>query len=184
MSHQSGTVVSIGPVSRWTDEQTTQLRVLTEAVYPPDEAGAWPGRDLEWARADMGVRVVDASGWLVSYVGVLTREGTHDSRDVVIGGIGGVKTHPDKRGMGLAALGMERATEWLTEDAKVDFGLLVCQEELLGYYENMGWRHFHGTLLTRQHGETVEFTFNQVMTRDIVGEGPTEGTIDLLGPPW
>src|SRR5690606_28524034 len=41
--------VSIGPVSRWTDEQTRQLRQLTEAVYPPEGSGAWDGDSLAWS---------------------------------------------------------------------------------------------------------------------------------------
>ncbi|HEX6946776.1 MAG TPA: GNAT family N-acetyltransferase [Acidimicrobiia bacterium] len=177
-------IASIGPVSRWTDEQTRQLRQLTEAVYPPEEEYDWPGAALEWSRPEMGVRVVDAAGWLVSYVGVLTREALHDGNPVLIGGIGGVKTHPDHRGMGLAALGMEKATQWLFEHAKADFGLLVCQDELLGYYGRMGWKVFEGTLLTKQRGEKTVFTFNRVMTRDMVATAPTTGVLDLQGPAW
>ena len=176
--------VSIGPVSRWTDEQTRQLHLLTEAVYPTDQEDDWEGSRLEWSRPEMGVRVVDDAGWLVSYVGVYTRAALLDGGEVTIGGIGGVKTHPDARGMGLAALGMTKATEWLLETARADFGLLVCQDELLDYYGRMGWRVFEGTLLTDQHGEKSEFTFNRVMTRDLVLEGPTDGVIDLQGPAW
>jgi GNAT superfamily N-acetyltransferase len=184
MSQPEEAIASIGPVSRWTDEQTSELRRLTEAVYPPEEESDWPGRYLDWARPEMGVRVVDASGWLVSYVGVLTREALHDGQPVVIGGIGGVKTHPDARGLGYAALGMEHATRWLLDQPGVDFGLLVCGDDLLVYYGNMGWKQFNGTLLVTQDGATVEFTFNNVMTRDLGRAGPTEGVIDLLGPPW
>lgn len=177
-------VVSIGPVSRWTDDQTKEFRLLTEAVYPPDDEADWPGATIEWARPEMGVRVVDPSGWLVSYVGVLTREGTLDGAPVLIGGIGGVKTHPEARGMGYARLGMERATSWMLDHSGIDFGLLVCQEDLLGYYGSMGWDEFTGTLLTRRHGETVEFTFNRVMTLPLRSPAPTVGVIDLKGPPW
>lgn len=181
---EQGATASIGPVSRWTDEQTRQLHLLTEAVYPPEEAAEWPGAALEWSRPELGVRVVDSAGWLVSYVGVLLREGLHDGDPVVIGGIGGVKTHPDSRGMGLAALGMEKATEWLLEEGRADFGLLVCQDELIDYYARMEWQLFDGKLITLQHGEPVEFTFNRVMTRDLVGPGPIDGVIDLQGPAW
>ncbi len=175
---------SIGPVSVWTDEQTRELRKLTDAVYPPEEPDSWPGAVLDWSGPEMGVRVVDSDGWLVSYVGVLVRDSLHDEQPVRIGGIGGVKTHPDVRGMGLAALGMDKATEWLRDDARADFGLLVCQDELLDYYGRMGWKVFEGTLLTEQRGESRVFTFNRVMTRDLVAPGPTEGVIDIQGPAW
>jgi hypothetical protein len=184
MTPTVGAVVSIGPVSRWTDEQVAEYRELTEAVYPPDAVADWPGRKLEWSEAELGVRVVDTSGWLVSYVGVLTREGTLDDEPVVIGGIGGVKTHPDARGLGYAALGMRRATDWFHELGKVDFGLLVCEPGLIGYYNNLGWVEFNGSVLTTQGHRRVEFTFNRVMTQTIGAEAPVTGVIDLMGPPW
>jgi len=184
MSAADKAVVSIGPVSKWTEDQLGQYRDLTAAVYPPAENADWPGRKLDWAGAEMGVRVVDDSGWLVSYVGVLTREGLLDDKPVVIGGIGGVKTHPDARGMGYAALGMRGATEWFQQQPRVDFGLLVCDSSLLGYYANLGWVEFVGRLLTTQGGTTVEFTFNSVMTQPIHSHAPETGTIDLLGAPW
>lgn len=184
MSDLDGAVVSVGPVTRWTDEQTSEFSRLTEAVYPPEEQEGWAGASMEWARPEIGVRVVDSSGWLVSYVGVLIRQATHDGEPVTIGGIGGVKTHPDARGMGYASLGMDHATAWLLSQPDVDFGLLVCKEDLLTYYGNMGWKEFTGTLMTIQHGAPAEFTFNRVMTRDLAGSAPTGGLIDLQGPPW
>lgn len=184
MSETGGAVVSIGPVSRWTDEQVAQYRELTEAVYPPAESEDWPGRKLDWSQAEMGVRVVDSSGWLVSYVGVLTRKGALDDAPVVIGGIGGVKTHPDARGLGYAALGMRRAEEWFRQQDGVDFGLLVCEPGLIGYYNNLGWVEFEGSVLTTQGDRRVEFTFNRVMTQPIQSEAPVTGVIDLMGPPW
>jgi GNAT superfamily N-acetyltransferase len=184
MSPAEEAIISIGPVSKWTDDQIGEYRALTEAVYPPEESDTWPGRAMDWAKAEMGVRVVDGSGWLVSYVGVLVREGLHDGRPVVIGGIGGVKTHPDARGMGYAARGMERATRWFRDQPHVDFGLLVCDSSLIGYYSNLGWVEFKGRLLTTQGGVTAEFTFNNVMTQPIHGAAPETGVIDLLGPPW
>jgi GNAT superfamily N-acetyltransferase len=184
MSEAGKAVVSIGPVSRWTDEQVAAYRDLTEAVYPPAEVSDWPGRALDWSQPEMGVRVVDPSGWLVSYVGVLTRRGTLDDAPVVIGGIGGVKTHPDARGLGYAAMGMRRASEWFREQGDVDFGLLVCEPGLIRYYESLGWVEFDGTVLTTQGDRRVEFTFNRVMTQPIVSEAPVRGVIDLMGPPW
>jgi len=62
--------------------------------------------------------------------------------------------------------------------------LLVCGAHLLDYYRALGWRDFAGRLWVRQHGATVEFTFNRVMTRGVRADAPQTGTIDLLGPPW
>jgi hypothetical protein len=184
MSNETGAVVSVGPVSKWTDEQLKEYRDLAEAVYPPAENANWPGRALDWSPMELGVRVVDRSGWLVSYVGVFTREATLNGEPVIIGGIGGVKTHPDARGAGYAALGMRTASEWFGRQPRVDFGLLVCDQGLLGYYANLGWVEFKGTLLTTQGDRSVEFTMNRVMTQPVHAPAPEDGVIDLLGPPW
>jgi hypothetical protein len=62
--------------------------------------------------------------------------------------------------------------------------VLVCRPHLLAYDRRLGWREFGGRLMVQQHGATVEFTFNRVMTCGIQAPAPQAGIIDLLGPPW
>src|SRR5262249_24685539 len=85
---------------------------------------------------------------------------------------------------GLASVGIDRAFEFFREQRDVDFALLVCGPHLLDYYRALGWREFAGRLWVRQHGATVEFTFNRVMTREVRSAAPQLRTIDLRGPPW
>jgi hypothetical protein len=66
----------------------------------------------------------------------------------------------------------------------VEFALLVCEPDLIPFYERLGWRPFPGVLLVEQHGATVPFTFNRPMTLPVRQDAPPGGTIDLLGPPW
>jgi GNAT superfamily N-acetyltransferase len=166
------------------DADREALRALTAAVYPPDESADWPGRRIEWAPAEWCVRVHDNAGALVSYAGIVVRDATLDDRPVIVGGIGGVKTHPHARRAGLAARAMERAVEFFRDEARADFGLLVCAPHLLAYYGGLGWQEFGGRLLVRQRGDAVDFTFNRVMTLAVRAPAPVAGTIDLLGPPW
>ncbi|NOS99289.1 MAG: GNAT family N-acetyltransferase [Phycisphaerales bacterium] len=158
--------------------------VLSRAVYPPAEWADWPGRKLEWEKPPRCVRVWGGDGELASYIGVVLRQATHDGRAVPIGGIGGVKTHPAARGRGYAALGVQRAIEFFQEQADVMFALLVCEPDLIPYYARLGWREFGGTLLVRQYGAIVEFTFDRTMTLRVRRDGPIDGVIDLCGPPW
>ena len=177
------TAVTLDRIADLTGAEREELRALQLAVYPPAEATSWPGRQIEWAPADYGVRVRDDDGAVVSYVGICLREGARDGKPARIGGIGGVKTHPSARRRGLAAHGMERAREFFRASA-IDFALLVCEPRLLDSYGRLGWREFAGELLVRQRGETVPFTFNRVMTSAVRSAAPAFGTIDLLGPPW
>ncbi len=126
----------------------------------------------------------DDAGALVSYAGVLVRDARSDGRAVRIGGIGGVRTHPEFRRRGLAALAMGRAVEFFRACGDVDFALIVCEPRLLRTYGRMGWREFTGELWTLQHGAGERFTFNRVMTHDVRGPAPVDGVIDLCGPPW
>jgi predicted GNAT family N-acyltransferase len=122
---------------------------------------------------------------LVSYVGAVVRTADHNGNPARIGGIGAVKTKPRARGHGFAAAGLTKAMEFFgATDPPIHFGLLVCNESLLGYYTRFGWREFGGNLFTSQKGETEVFTFNKVMVVDIAGLAPTTGSIDLNGPPW
>jgi predicted N-acetyltransferase YhbS len=166
-----------------TDADREELRGLSQAVYPPREATDWPGRRIEWAAADWGVRIYDDLGVLVSYVGINLRDARLDGRPVKVGGIGGVKTHPSARRRGLAERGMQRADQFFHEQAAA-FALLVCDARLLDYYGRLGWREFTGRLMVLQHGAPAEFTFNRVMTRGVRSPAPETGTVDLLGPPW
>jgi len=159
-------------------------RALAALVYPPADVAVWPGRHLEWADSTWCARVFDADGSLVSYAGVLVRDARAGDRAVRIGGIAGVKTHPEFRRRGLAALAMGRAVEFFRECGDVDFALLVCEPRLLATYGRMGWREFAGELRTVQHGASEPFTFNRAMTHDVLGPAPAGGVIDLCGPPW
>lgn len=114
----------------------------------------------------------------------MARDATLDGRPVRVGGVGGVKTHPADRGQGHAAAALRRALDFLRDEAGAGFGLLVCEPALVGFYARLGWREFPGTLLVRQHGATVPFTFNVPMTVPLRGDPPADGVIDLLGPPW
>jgi GNAT superfamily N-acetyltransferase len=157
-----------------------ELAQMKRAVYP-EAPESYPETAREWSPQQWGVFVND-DGVLVSYTGVVIRDVVADGSRVLGGGIGGVATHPARRGKGYAPLGMGRALDFL-HSRGVQFALLVCREQLVAYYESLGWRRFTGEMLVRQHGEREVFTFNDVMVGDLTGKAPTSA-IDLLGAPW
>lgn len=160
------------------------LRALTLAVYSPDVLATLPETRVTWAPATWGIRVRNDDGRLVSYVGMLTREATVEGAPVLIGGIGGVKTHPDARRRGYAAAALRAATTFFTDACGVAFILLVCLPPTVPYYERLGWRRFHGTLLVEQPGGTITFTANLPMVLPARDTAPLDGTINLCGYPW
>jgi hypothetical protein len=161
-----------------------QIRLLSLAVYPPEQFKDWPGRHLEWSSPEVCVRLRREDHSLASFVGVYLREANYDGRRVRIGGIGNVKTHPEARGRGFAADGIRRAIEFFKDQSQVAFALLFCEPRLLDYYGRLGWHEFTGRLLVRQNAAPLEFTFCRVMTHAIDDQPPVTGAIDLCGPPW
>ena len=179
-----GAGISLDRVADLSDLDRAAIRVLSLAVYPPEEAATWPGRYLEWAKGEWCVRVWGDAGDLVSYTGIILRQASCDGRPARVGGIGGVMTHPAARGRGYAAQGIRRAMDFFREREDIAFALLVCEPGLLGYYARLGWLEFYGRLQVRQRSEPADFTFNRVMVHDVEAASPTLGTIDLMGPPW
>jgi len=177
-------IVTVDPAANFAARDAAELATLAAAARGSEGSASWPGRDLEWVRPEWFVRVRDVAGRLVSVAGILVREGTYDGRTVCIGGVGGVKTHPDSRRRGYATEALTHATEFLRSEGAVAFALLVCSSELLSYYGRRGWCGFGGGLLIRNRQETVAFTIAAVMTRPIQEAAPRDGTIDLCGPPW
>jgi GNAT superfamily N-acetyltransferase len=176
--------ITLYAVADLTAEDRAALRVLAEAVYPPDVAAAWPGRTLEWAAPEWCVVVRDVDGRAVCHVGVVVRDARCAGRPVRVGGIGGVKTHPAARGEGYATAAIGRALAFLRDEAAVAFALLVCEPDLIPFYEQLGWQLFADDLLVTQHGATVPFTFNRPMVIPVTSAVIPAGPLDLLGPPW
>ena len=176
---------SLDPDSALNAVDRAELRSLSEAVFPPDVDAAWPGHNIEWAPAEWWVRIWTTSDpTLASCARVVLRDATHDGQPLVIGGIGGVKTHPDWRRRGLAERAVRRAFEFFHAQPVVAFALITCEPTLIPYYSRRRWREFHGSVLVTQRGLSAEFTFDRIMVHDVRSPAPTAGIIDLRGPPW
>ena len=171
-------------VAKVTSEEQEAVRTLSLAVYPPEISATWPGRAIEWAAHQWAVVGWDDEGAALCYVGVIFRDARWNEGAVRVGGIGGVKTHPASRGRGFATTAIQRALEFFHGQGDVDFGLLVCEPDLMPFYERQGWRRFPGELFVTQRRATMPFTFNLAMTTPVRLQESLTGTIDLLGPPW
>ncbi len=176
--------ITLKAVADQTEAERASLRALTTAVYPADTPDTEPGPQTVWAAPTWGVLVHDDSGELASYVGIHVRDATVDGQPALIGGIGNVKTHPERRGRGHAQAALRRAMTFLADDLGAAFGLLVCRQPLIPFYSQLGWLPFPGTLLIEQHGTTLPFTHNTTMLLPLHAPAPHTGTIDLHGLPW
>lgn len=173
----------IKAVSDLTVTELEEITTLSRAVYPPD--GPRDGAEhKEWSRSMWCVLIRDGDDKLVSYIGLVTRDVTCDHTDMFIGGVGGVKTHPDARGRGYAGYGLQQVGAYLKDVLKVDFSLLVCSDRLVSYYGKFGWQPFAGDMLVEQFSEKVKFTFANPMVLAGTKPIPPCNVIDLCGKPW
>ncbi len=176
--------LEIKATAQLNDDEAGALKALSAAVYPPKPDAAKNASPIKWARPQWSILLRDVDSQLVSYVGALTRLGLCDNQEILIGGIGGVKTHPAQRGKGYAKAGIQRATDFLRRELGVDFSLLVCRADLLTYYQRLGWSAFAGDTLVQQNGLKSIFTWNEVMVIPAGKALPSCRVLDLCGPPW
>jgi aminoglycoside 2'-N-acetyltransferase I len=152
---------------------------LLDIVWPDE---VWPG--VVWAHADQRVMVRE-DAWphdLVCHVGLYTRRAVWNDRDVTIGGIGGVGTHPHKRKAGFATAAMRSAMQWFARE-DMDFAVLFCEPHNFAFYRNLGWHRFEGDVFVEQPQGRVRFEVMAPFVLDLK-LAPRGGIIDLRGLPW
>jgi hypothetical protein len=78
---------------------------------------------------------------------------------------------------------MREAQRFMREEMGVDFGLLMCDEAMIPFYEGLGWRVVDGPLVYDQPGGKELFD-DVVMVYPIAEDAFPEGEIDVQGYPW
>jgi aminoglycoside 2'-N-acetyltransferase I len=136
----------------------------------------------EWSAFDWHV-LVRMEGDIVSHVGITARMVTVGGRSMNLGGVGGVATKAEWRNRRLAAAALEEAALFLCNIVGTQFILLVCTEELVPFYQNLGWVAVQGPLLFDQRGRQTSWS-DATMVRSCRGIPWPKGTIDLCGLPW
>ena len=155
-------------------ESASLRRLDAEAFVSEDEIDLL-GRKMEWAPPRWHLAYWN-NDEAICHVGIILRRGTLNGVEVAIGGVEGVATSP-------ASEGLVRALDFLKE-LSVDFGLLICREELIPFYRKRGWNLYTDPVAIIQSGKRTFFSLSSVMVCPIGIASKIEGTIDLNGPPW
>ncbi len=162
-------------------ESASLRRLDAEAFVSEDEIDLL-GRKMEWAPPRWHLACWN-NDEAICHVGIILRTGTLNGVEVAIGGVGGVATSPASQGKGLSSEGLVRALDFLKE-LSVDFGLLICREELIPFYRKRGWNLYTDPVAIIQSGKRTFFSLSSVVVCPIGIASKIEGTIDLNGPPW
>ena len=163
--------------------QLESFQQLRGAVYPAEVLATLPGTQFVWAAPQWSILVWDEDE-LVSRVGRLTRQILSNGETKLIGGIGGVMTHPDKQGKGYASQAMKEAAKRFDSEFGVAFALLFCRLHLIEFYKRLQWKPFEGQVFVEQPQRQIEFSANDAMVLDVREQAPLNGILDLDGLPW
>lgn len=140
-----------------------------------------------WDEPDLTLVTFDGPQW-VSTAELADREVRAGMTAVRVAGVSGVMTHPEYRGRGLARNTMIRVIELAAERyGETEFGLLDCRNELVRFYEPLGWRREPGKIFYTLDGKRGMYDPGHVnimvypMRPEAVWPG---GDVDFLGLPW
>ena len=157
-------------------DETRRIAGWTEDLFGEEEA------KYEWADQHWHVLAFH-DGVFVSHAALTERVARAGGVRVKVAGIGGVMTPEAWQGRGLGRAVMDRAAALMREVLDVDFGLLLCSEDLVAFYASLGWERMEGSLTFAQSSGPVCWE-EEVMVLDLGRQAWPGGSIDLCGPPW
>lgn len=168
--------------------ELSALQKLFDDEYMSDY-GPWnPDAPYGYSPADFHVlgfrRTV-----LAAHVGFQRRVITVGGYDVSVAGTGGVLVDERSRGTGLGSRVMRQAQQVMRDEARVGFGFLGCRQEVVPFYESVGWTHVHATeqCVSRLDQTSVIVSVggpNLICSAMREASEWPQGDIDLRGTPW
>ncbi|GIL41088.1 GNAT family N-acetyltransferase [Roseiterribacter gracilis] len=158
---------------------THALERMAEAAF----ANAELIRTTEWAQPDLWFleRQGDA---IRGCVGVVWREIVADGVWVRVGGIASLVVVPDARGSGLGKRLLDRALDEIRAMPSVAAGMLLCELNLVPFYQRLGWTRVGGAIRCMQRGTEIDWS-GAVMLHAITPSALDHARVlRLNGLPW
>lgn len=138
---------------------------------------------LRWRTKDLHF-VVEEDGRAVSHVGLLRHAVLVGGELATVGGVGGVITRAEAQGRGYASLALERATAFMRDELKVEFGFLFCRDALVPFYRRHGWQLVSAPVTVEQGEEPPLVMPIHAMVLSFRERVWPEGLVNLQSLPW
>ena len=119
----------------------------------------------------------------VSFAAIIERSVRFDDNELTLGGVGSVVTAREHRGKGFASIAMKESLRIIFQTLKADVGGLLCLNETVGFYQNLGWKLAHAKVTVEQDGSDVMWP-EAFMFHERDGRCFNPKYIALCGPPW
>lgn len=141
--------IEIKKIKNLSQKEQDEVYQLLTVVFEAD-ISQWT-----WSLDDyrLLVRMGDS---IVSHVAMIERTCLVNAQPIKVGGVGGVGTLPEWRGRGLASLAMQQTADFLKNQLKVEYGMLFCANEMVPYYQRLGWRMVDAPVSFEEHAVKMQ----------------------------
>jgi aminoglycoside 2'-N-acetyltransferase I len=136
----------------------------------------------QWATPDWYILAsIDTA--VVCRLGIVERIVFVNEHSIPVAGISGVITRSEWRGRKLASLVLNEAREFMENKLDVDFGLLLCRQEVTPVYAKLGWKAVDGPTTFSQPTGQMRYLHKTMVLKCGQKSWPP-GPIYLCGLPW
>lgn len=122
-------------------------------------------------------------GVIIGRIGIIKRAVKVENELINVGGISGVVLLKNWRGKNVSKLIIDEAANFIKSYLKLDFGLLLCRDEVIAVYKKCNWNVIDEiTSFSQTTGEKI-YPRN-TMVIELSNKRWPKGTINLNGLPW
>ncbi len=124
-------------ISKYKELKTEERQFLEDITQ--QEFGHIPiVQNTEWSVPDWSV-INTKENSIVTFYNIIVRSILIDNKEVKIAGINNVITPNRFRGLGYSSSTLNSTQSFIFEDLKCEAGLLLCADDLIPFYERLGW---------------------------------------------
>ncbi len=138
-------------------------------------------KETEWAKPDWTI-VYYEDQQIATFYNIVEREIIMDNVKVKIAGINNVITPKAFRGKGYATKVLRETESLLFNDLQSAFGVLLCADALLPFYERLGWYQIDCPVYFNQSTGEQLWMANTMLLAP--GKNVFPKVINLNGLPW
>ncbi|MFN8411341.1 MAG: GNAT family N-acetyltransferase [Anaerolineales bacterium] len=160
-----------------------EIDALDKLAFAEDDIDNDPEfSSIRWAGPDwMALGYLDKE--LVTQLSMPKREIIVGSNKVWVAGIGGMATHPKHHHKGYGSALLKATENFMRDEVRVPFGLLICADETQPFYELARWQRVADLLYYHQDSQR-KMLHTSVMILNLGNQTWPAGEIDLCGSPW
>lgn len=134
-----------------------------------------------WARPNW-IGLLHLNEKPISFCYIVDSKILFDNKLVRVGGLGGVMTLPSYRGLGAARELLKKVDNLMFQEIDVDCGLLVCDESLEDFYNELDWYKIDCPVYYLNNNERVAYHKSTMLKNP--GDCYSPNVVNIMGKLW